>query len=78
LIVEAWRESGRAAPRLTWTISPESRRAVDRATERIDAANDTRGSGDCPLISAYLASAVVSLTEAVRAAQSGDGERVLG
>lgn len=30
------------------------------------------------LISAYLASAVVSLAEAVRAAQSGNGERVLG
>ncbi len=30
------------------------------------------------LLSAYAASAVVSLSEAVRAAQSGDGERVLG
>lgn len=30
------------------------------------------------LVSAYAASAVVSLTEAVRAAQSGNGERVLG
>ena len=30
------------------------------------------------LMSAYLASAVVSLTEAVRAAQSGDGERLRG